>query len=85
MLVCAVVQKYYQCFLKKKFFLVLILQSTCFICMTRKRKKNMEQQPHHVNERNQTKNKHVIFNLPHVLLFDLAHKQCNGIIKGWLR
>ena len=54
--------------------------------MTRKRKKNMEQQPHHVNERNQQKiNKHVIFNLPHVLLFDLAHKQCNGIIKGWLR
>ena len=23
-------------------------------------------------------------NWPRVLLFDLAHKQCNGIIKGWL-
>ena len=23
-------------------------------------------------------------NWQHVLLFDLAHKQCNGIIKGWL-
>ena len=23
-------------------------------------------------------------NWPHVILFDLAHKQCNGIIKGWL-
>ena len=23
-------------------------------------------------------------NRPRVLLFDLAHKQCNGIIKGWL-
>ena len=32
------------CFLKKV-FLVLILQSTCFICITWKRKQTMEQQP----------------------------------------
>ena len=44
-------------------FLVLILQSTCFICTIWKRKQTMEQQP--------------------LLLFDLVHKQCNNIIKGW--
>ena len=26
----------------------------------------------------------MVVRLPRVLLFDLAHKQCNGIIKGWL-
>ena len=36
-IVCAVVQKY-QFFLKKKLFLVFILQPNCFICITWKRK-----------------------------------------------
>ena len=44
--VCAVVQKYREMFSLKKFFLVLILQSTCFICITSKRKQTTEQQPH---------------------------------------
>ena len=41
----------------------------------------------HVEKRNQNKNKtksHHIQILPRVLLFDLAHKQLNGIIKEWL-
>ena len=41
----------------------------------------------HVNERNQNKNKSQVVshsNWPRFLLFDLAHEQCNGIIKGWL-
>ena len=39
----------------------------------------------HVNERNQNKSKVMSnSNLPRVLLFNLAHKQRNGIIKGWL-
>ena len=38
-----------------------------------------------VNERNQNKNKVMSdSNWPRVLLFDLAHKQCICIIKGWL-
>ena len=44
--VCAVVQKYHEMFSLKKFVLVLILQSTCFICITWKRKQTTEQQPH---------------------------------------
>ena len=37
----------------------------------------------HVNERNQNKNKVTSHSdWPRVLLFHLAHKQCNGIIKG---
>ena len=44
-LVCAVVHKYHEMFSLKKFFLVLILQSTCFVCITWKRKQTMEQQP----------------------------------------
>ena len=39
-----------KCFLKKILFLVLILQSTCFICITWKRKQTMEQQPHRACE-----------------------------------
>ena len=46
----------------------------------------MEQQPHRACERNQKKNKtksrHI--RIDPTFLFDLAHKQCNGIIKGWL-
>ena len=42
----SVVQKYHDMFFLKKFFLVLILQSTCFIFITSKRKQIMEQQPH---------------------------------------
>ena len=39
--------------------------------MTRKPKKNMEQQPHHVNERNQTKNKsrHIQFTTRSIVRF----------------
>ena len=37
------------------------------------------------NKGNQKKNKTKSnWNWPRVLLLDLAHKQCNGIIKGWL-
>ena len=37
-----------------------------------------------VNKRNQNKKKQVTqhSNWPRVLLLDVAHKQCNGIIKG---
>ena len=67
---------------------VLNLQSTCFICTTWKRKQTMEQQPHRACERTKSKQKQNQVmshsNWPRVLLFDLAHKQCNGIIKGWL-
>ena len=49
-LVCAVVQKYHEMFFLKKFFLVLILQSTCSIFTTSKRKQTMEHQPHRVYE-----------------------------------
>ena len=40
----------------------------------------------HVNKRNENKKNQVTSysNWPSVLLFDLAHKQCSGIIKGWL-
>ena len=48
----------------------------------------MEQQPHRACERTKSKQKQNQVtshsNWPRVLLFDLAHKQCNGIIKGWL-
>ena len=58
----------------------------------------MDQQPHCACEWNQNRNKNktvtiklitqfiVRFNdWPGVLLFDLDHKQCSGIIKGWLQ
>ena len=57
--------------------LVLILQSTCFICTTWKCKQTMEQQPHRACERTKSKTKtsHTSHsNWPSVLLFDLAHK-----------
>ena len=42
----------------------------------------------HVNERTKSKQKQNQVmshsNWPSVVLFDLAHKPCNGIIKGWL-
>ena len=68
---------------------MLILQPTCFICVTCKHKQTIEQQPHRACESTKS-NKKIInkatsySNLPRVLLFDLAHKQCNDIIKGWL-
>ena len=47
----------------------------------------MKQQPYHGCERTKPKQKQGQVtshsNLPPVLLFDLAHNQCNGIIKGW--
>ena len=72
----------------KKIFLVLILQSVCFVSMTWKRKHTIEQQPHGACEwtksNKQTKKITPYSNWPRVLLFDSAHKQCNGIIKEWL-
>ena len=69
-------------------FLLLMLQSTYFICTSWKRKGTMEQQSHRTCEwikskQKQNKNK-VTPNWPRILQFHLAHKQCNGIIKGWL-
>ena len=75
-------------YLKLFTFLVLILQSTCFICTTSKRKQSMEQQPHHACVRTKPKQKqnqvtsHSNWSL--VLLFVLVHKPCNGVIKRWL-
>ena len=47
----------------------------------------MEQQPHRACKRTKSKQKQNQVsshsNCPHVLLFDLAHKQCSGVIKGW--
>ena len=58
------------------------------ICKTWKRKQTMEQQWHRACERTKSKQKqnHATShsNWPRVLLFDLAHKQCNSIIKDWL-
>ena len=69
-------------------FLVLILQWTCFISTTSKRKQTMEQQQHGACERTKTKQKQnqvtSHWNWARVLFSDLAHKQCNGIIKGCL-
>ena len=69
-------------------FLVIILQLTCFIRTTWKRKQTMEQQPHRVCVRTKLKQKQNQVtshsNWPRVLLFDLVHKQCNGIINRWL-
>ena len=68
--------------------LVVILQSTCLIYKTWKRKQIMEQQLQRTFEWTKSKQKQnkVTSNSssPRVLLFDLAHKQCNGIIKGWV-
>ena len=48
----------------------------------------MEDQPCHACEQTKSKQKQNQFtsdsNYPCVLLFDLAQKQCNGIIKRWL-
>ena len=83
----AVVQKYQEMYFIYNYFLVLILQSTCFICTSWKRKQTTEQQPHHVSEQTKSKQKQNEVmshsNWPRVVLFDLAHRQCNGIIKGW--
>ena len=45
-LVCEVVQKYHEMLFLKKFFLVLILHSTCFIFITSKGKQTTEKQLH---------------------------------------
>ena len=46
----------------------------------------MEQQSRRACERTKSKQKQVTSysNWPRVLLFDIAYKQCNCIIKGWL-
>ena len=88
---CAVVQKYHKMYFiynYSRFKYLLVLKSTCFICTTWKRKQTMEEQPRRAYE--QTKSKQIQnqvtshSNQPSVLLFDLVHKQCNGIIEGWL-
>ena len=78
--------------LLKKLFLVLILQSTCLICIAWKRKQIIEQQPHRACDewtkpnKNRKINKAASYSKwPRFLLFDLAHKHCSGIIKVWLR
>ena len=47
----------------------------------------MEQQPHQACERTKSKQKQnqvmSFSNWPRALLFDLAHKQCDGIIQWW--
>ena len=62
-------------------------QSTCFICTTWKLTQTMEQQPYHACERTKANQKQDQVtshsNWPRVLLFHLAHKQRNGIIKWW--
>ena len=64
-------------------FLVLILQSTCFIFKGWKRKQTMEEQPHRACEQTKSnlKQNQVMLqsSWPRLLLFDLARKQCNGI------
>ena len=66
--------------------LVLILQSTCSICTTWKRKQTMEQERHRPCEWTKSEQKITSHsNWPRVLLVDLAHTQCNCIIKGWLQ
>ena len=83
----AVVRKYQEMSFIYNYLLVLILQSTCFICTSWKRKQATEQQPHHVSEQTKSKQKQNEVmshsNWPRVVLFDLAHRQCSGIIKGW--
>ena len=84
-LACAVVQKYLLWLFR---LLVLILQSTCFICTTWKREQTTEQQSHRAYEQTKSKQKQNYVTShstwPCVLLLDLAHRQCSGIIKGWL-
>ena len=59
-----------------------------YFCTTWRRKQTMEKQPHHACERTKLKHKRnqvtLHSNWPRVLLFDLAHKQCSGIVKGWV-
>ena len=61
-------------------FLLLILQSTCSICITWKLKPWNNSCTLFVNEQNQVTSHS---NWPRVLLFDVAHKQCNDVIKWW--
>ena len=65
--------------------LVLISQSTCFIWTTWKCKQTMEQQPNRAYERTKLKQKQnqrtSHSNWSHVVLFDLAHKQCRASLK----
>ena len=74
-------------------FIIIQIFSTYFainlfyFCTTWKHKQTMEQQTHGASDRTKSKQKqnqvtsHSYW--PRVLLFDLAHKQCNGTIKGW--
>ena len=64
------------------------LQSICFNCTTWKRKQTTKQQPHRACERTKSKQKQnqamSHSNSPRVLLFNLAHKQYNSVIKRQL-
>ena len=66
-------------------FLVFILQSTWFIFKTWR---TIEQQPHRACKRTKSEQKQNQVmshsNWPRALLFDLDHKQCNGVIKWCL-
>ena len=57
-------------------------------CTTWKGKQTMEQQPQRACEQTKGKQRQNQVtshsNWPRALLFDLDHKQCNDIIKGWL-
>ena len=74
-----------KCFFLLSFiFLVLILQSPCFICATWKHKQTIEQQPHRSCERIKNKNKTKSRHIPIDHGFYWYRWHCNGIIKGWL-
>ena len=87
-LVCAVVQKYYEIFFIynfSHFWYAFCNQPDLFAHLENVNKLWNNNLTVHVNERNQNKNKATSrSNWPRVLLFDVAHKQCNGVIKGWL-
>ena len=86
---CAVVRKSHgvSFIYNYSYFYYSFCKSTYFICTTWKHKQTMEQQPNRACEGKKSKQKqnHASHsNWPRALLFNSAHKKCNGIIKGWL-
>ena len=83
-LVCAVVQNYLQIFI----FLIFIFRPFFYFHNLKNVNKLWNNnRTVHVNEPNQTKKKSQVTShskWPSVILFDLAYKQGNGIIQGWL-
>ena len=82
-LVCAVVQKYH-----KMYFIYNYSHFWYSFCNQSVLLAQLENVSKLWNnnhaQRNQNKNKTKHSNWPRVVLFDSAHKQCNGITKGWL-